>query len=857
MLGSAIQRRLNFFFLWLEVRRTSHSEPGVTAVSPSPATWQVGAFRLDPRSGELLGPDGGRQRLPPKVLEVLLCLIHARGALVSKTDLLDRVWADSPSGEEVLSKAIWSLRRAFGENARAAAYIETLPKRGYRLVAACAPIDADATASDATPAEAEARSATAPPTSAPPLVARSTRLVPRRWIAFGLVFALALVAWWVLSRPDSNPPREGWTLRLAAPVWNAPVLADGVLFVASKNGLLQAVDAGSGALRWQVALGGAVVGSPLVIGDDLLASTADGWWHARARDSGRERWRLPLPAQPSAAPCLAHGRAWQALADGSLFWVDPATPSRRGRVHVDGGPIRALLSAPGHLLAITDGGSRELDASGRTRWSSPLGALPAFAGIGGGRLWLAEGVRLRSLALKDGAAREEPALPAHVAALTSDGASLWAIDEQSGLFAIDDSGATRPMLATTPAQDVLPAFHRGGWLLADASGVLWLGTSGAPARAVVRAPTTVTALALDSDRVYYATVDGSLHASMRSHLLRALPHASARERWRIDTVGAVTASAAMAGNRVHVADGAFLRALEFDSGTLAWRAALPGEVSGGVLRLGSEADTRLFVGDRSGKLSAFRGDGHRLWQRDLGAPLRATPVAADDASLLIGDERGLLHRLRSEDGRELWTYAVQGPIHAAVAVADDLVYVGAGDRQVCALDLDTGALRWQVAMNEWVVAAPLVVDADLYVADASGRVLSIDRSSGNTRWQASVTGEVWHGLAADATRLFVGSGDGHLYALDRRDGRELWRVQTDDRVLTQPVLWRGLVAFSSHDGWVRIVDANDGSVCDRLATRASGYNVAIEGDLLVVGSLDQAVRAFDLGPSPCRDRGQR
>ena len=84
-------------------------------------------------------------RLEPKVMQVLECLAATPGEVVSRDDLVARVWPDVFVTDDVLHRAIRELRRAFGDDTAKPAYVETIRKRGYRLIAPVRPIDAVAT----------------------------------------------------------------------------------------------------------------------------------------------------------------------------------------------------------------------------------------------------------------------------------------------------------------------------------------------------------------------------------------------------------------------------------------------------------------------------------------------------------------------------------------------------------------------------------------------------------------------------------------------------------------------------------------------------------------------------------------
>ena len=100
----------------------------------SDAPFQLADWSVDPSSGTVTRGETS-VRLEPKVMEVLLQLVERPGETLSKDQLIDAVWPDSFVGEAALSRCISELRRALGDDARNPRYVETLPKRGYRLLA--------------------------------------------------------------------------------------------------------------------------------------------------------------------------------------------------------------------------------------------------------------------------------------------------------------------------------------------------------------------------------------------------------------------------------------------------------------------------------------------------------------------------------------------------------------------------------------------------------------------------------------------------------------------------------------------------------------------------------------------------
>ena len=96
--------------------------------------FQCGDFAVEPLKGSVTGRDRQSRHVPPKAMEVLVCLAAEAKETLTREELLDRVWGERCVSDEVLTHAITELRHALGDDPSNPTYIETIPKRGYRLL---------------------------------------------------------------------------------------------------------------------------------------------------------------------------------------------------------------------------------------------------------------------------------------------------------------------------------------------------------------------------------------------------------------------------------------------------------------------------------------------------------------------------------------------------------------------------------------------------------------------------------------------------------------------------------------------------------------------------------------------------
>jgi transcriptional activator of cad operon len=99
---------------------------------------RIGAWLVDPNSGQI-SRNGEITRLDGRTMRLLLCLAEHVGEVVSIDDLLAHVWNGVTVTPDSVYQAVTSLRRSLGDDPKQPTYIATVPRYGYRMVAAVTP----------------------------------------------------------------------------------------------------------------------------------------------------------------------------------------------------------------------------------------------------------------------------------------------------------------------------------------------------------------------------------------------------------------------------------------------------------------------------------------------------------------------------------------------------------------------------------------------------------------------------------------------------------------------------------------------------------------------------------------------
>jgi DNA-binding winged helix-turn-helix (wHTH) protein/TolB-like protein/Tfp pilus assembly protein PilF len=159
---------------------------------------QVGRWMVEPALNQLSAP-GKITKLEPKAMALLWYLVERSGQVVSREALLAAIWPGVVVGDDSLTQAIIKLRKALGDVADAPTYIQTIPKRGYRLVAKVLRPGAEAVA----------------PSSGDSDSSRPGHRWRIRWLAPAVVFALLLsagAAWWINRETNSGSSSAAATI---------------------------------------------------------------------------------------------------------------------------------------------------------------------------------------------------------------------------------------------------------------------------------------------------------------------------------------------------------------------------------------------------------------------------------------------------------------------------------------------------------------------------------------------------------------------------------------------------------------------------------------------------------------------
>ncbi len=252
--------------------------------------------------------------------------------------------------------------------------------------------------------------------------------------------------------------------------------------------------------------------------------------------------------------------------------------------------------------------------------------------------------------------------------------------------------------------------------------------------------------------------------------------------------------------------------------------------------------------------AALAGEPTLRWRFDAGGFVASTPLVWEGSVFAASQNRDV-HAIDRDTGEMQWSFTTDGIVFASPAIADGTVYIGSYDGLLYAFDARSGDVRWTFETLKEVQSTATIVDGVVYVGSNDGQLYAVDAQTGEARWNFGTGGQVWSRPAVVDGIVYIGSGDEHVYGVDADTGEQVWRYRTGGGVFGSPAVVDGVVYVGSSDGVLYALDAGNGEEVRTFETDdiVSSSPAVVDG-VAYVGSFDGGVYAFDVSTGERRWR---
>jgi outer membrane protein assembly factor BamB len=181
-----------------------------------------------------------------------------------------------------------------------------------------------------------------------------------------------------------------------------------------------------------------------------------------------------------------------------------------------------------------------------------------------------------------------------------------------------------------------------------------------------------------------------------------------------------------------------------------------------------------------------------------------------DGVVYTGAEDGFLYAIDEQTGKELWKYDTQQDVVGTPTISNGTAYVAKPGGPLFALDAKTGAERFSFDTPQRAGVTPAAVDGTtLYVGSPDSSFYALNAITGELEWSFATQGRITGTPAIVDDVLYGASFDNHLYALDATTGAELWNLALDGSIDFGPSVADGAVYVSTSSGTVYAIGGPD------------------------------------------------
>ena len=219
------------------------------------------------------------------------------------------------------------------------------------------------------------------------------------------------------------------------------------------------------------------------------------------------------------------------------------------------------------------------------------------------------------------------------------------------------------------------------------------------------------------------------------------------------------------------AEGSGLVAMDVNTGAKKWKVdnlhSTPPTVSDGLLYLGRYSMNDIICYDINTQTEKWK------FNHGFVATTPTNPAVVN--GILYFTASSVVFALDAKTGVKKWDFKIEGKIEESLTVANDMVYVGGGDKKVYALDAKTGVKKWDFLTQNSIKA--ITMGSDLVYATNGLQFIALDALTGAQKWIKSSSTGLYNIVPIFANNMiYVPTSDG-LIAMDGGSGNTKWELK--------------------------------------------------------------------------------
>ncbi|MBN1955509.1 MAG: serine/threonine-protein kinase [Anaerolineae bacterium] len=198
------------------------------------------------------------------------------------------------------------------------------------------------------------------------------------------------------------------------------------------------------------------------------------------------------------------------------------------------------------------------------------------------------------------------------------------------------------------------------------------------------------------------------------------------------------------------------------------------------------------------------------------------------------------------DQRAIWQFACEDEVRSSPAVHGGVLYVGAYDNNLYALNAEDGKFKWKYPADGGIASSPCVGEGKVFFGSEDQVLYALNADSGRLVWTCPTKGRIYSSPQVEFGHVFIGSDDHHLYAINTASGRVAWKFEAEGAIRSRPAVGSDAIYFGDDSGALSAIGVNGQLLWRFRARRAVISSPLLSNDMLFLGSQDWHVYALDL-----------
>jgi outer membrane protein assembly factor BamB/tRNA A-37 threonylcarbamoyl transferase component Bud32 len=233
-----------------------------------------------------------------------------------------------------------------------------------------------------------------------------------------------------------------------------------------------------------------------------------------------------------------------------------------------------------------------------------------------------------------------------------------------------------------------------------------------------------------------------------------------------------------------------------------------------------------------------------LWIFECEDEIRGT-ATYDNGVIYVGAYDNNLYALNSATGEFIWKYPTEGGIVSKPAVYENNIYLGSEDSRLHVISPHSGRVVWTYFSDGPIRSSPYIADRHVFIGSDDSNLHIINAVTGRRALKVDLGAPIRSTPLVYGENVYVGVENGEFFCIDFR-GKIKWRVRAKRAITSSPALANDVIFYGSVDGNLYAIDAKTGwSIWRFRMDRGTISSPQVADNMVFIGSADGNIYSVD------------